>query len=199
MDIENMLEMLDEPVPPWDTMILKDGNTYITHEAQVSKANEVFGIWSYETFPDTNETIEPYKKDNKEMAKVTNLVRVHTKTPIGERSGCGGHTSFGPASGLGKTRENCFKSAETDALKRSLVNLGWALGLCLYDKNYLASLKSDDWQLFSPTRLRLWALNEDWEPLKAAKEKCRSRFERYAMPIINEKKQKAPLKKAEAK
>lgn len=179
--LKAMILALDEPVPPWDVDD-RDGLSYIAHEAQITKANEIFGEWDYET--DTNKVIleETYRKNDKDMWRVQAKALVDTRTPLGRRSGTGAAIAFNPS--LWDAREQALKSAETDALKRSLYNYGWALGLCLFNKTYLAALKSGKWRLFSPQYIEKCIAAGKPKTLDPLQTLDMSRYRKYVLPRL---------------
>lgn len=195
---EEMLKELDRPVPPWDAS-KEGGYWHISHEAAIAKANDIFGIWSYNTREVKSDPPEYYEsitrdKKTKEMVRYTSHAIVDTETALGNRSGTGSGTMSGPKSTASTVLENSRKSAETNALKRSLVNFGYALGLCLYNKKYIIALQGDEWMLFDPHQLEKMARDPEKYAggLKTAEELCKSRFRKYAGPILASKGDELP-------
>ena len=111
---------------------------YASTEKMIETANEIFGYdgWNNET--KRMEVIEK-KLDGKSYKVVwMSIVRVTLKSGV-YREGTG--TGLGQGE-MQAAHEKAMKEAESDALKRALKNFGPALGLCLYDKDYLRQIES---------------------------------------------------------
>ncbi len=110
--------------------------SYLTGHYVIARLNEVIGqgAWSYETLS-LQKVFEGTYKNNqgKDIFSVSYVSTV--KLIIGGTQftdvGFGDGTD---AKDPGKAHELATKEAVTDALKRCAKNLGWSLGLALYDK-----------------------------------------------------------------
>ncbi|KAI5190957.1 DNA repair and recombination protein RAD52 [Nematocida minor] len=113
---------------------------YIEGWASVQMANRIFGYsgWSSQIL-----SIEPISIEEMPEGKVTVTAKAHVKIILKDgtfREDIG----FGLAErikGIGKAKKNAYKSAVTDAIKRSLKQFGRALGSCCNDKNYIKHIK----------------------------------------------------------
>jgi recombination DNA repair RAD52 pathway protein len=111
---------------------------YIEGWHAIAEANRIFGFdgWSRETDEircvSERETKMGKNKDRDGWA-VSYTARVRVRVGGIVREGCGAGQGIDADCGL--AHESAIKEAETDAMKRAMMTLGYPFGLALYDKS----------------------------------------------------------------